>query len=92
MTKWNAILKNAVVGLVVQTLMEDNFRVEVSDFDGMAFFVYGAEDNSSMPKDGYKFWVKFHPENDAVDMINDYSTNLETTLKPVFDFIKRFED
>lgn len=36
-------------------------------------------------------WIKFVYGNDGWDVINDYTTNLEGALKPVFEYIERNE-
>ena len=87
---WNQLLEDAIVGKLFTALIEDGYRIEASDQDGGGLFVYAAEDGSSKPKGGYKHWVKLLPGNGA-DVIADYTTSLELTIKPVNDFAAQFQ-
>jgi hypothetical protein len=86
---WNEILEDAIIGKTLMALVDDGYRVEVSDQDGGGLFIYAAEDGGEKPEDGYKFWVRLVPGNGA-DVIVDYTTNLENTLKPANDFAAQF--
>lgn len=89
MTKWESILEDAIVGKVIGALIDDGYRLEVSDQDGGGLFVYAAEDGGEKPKAGYQFWVRLVLGNGA-DVISDYTANLEETLKPVNEFAAQF--
>lgn len=83
---WNQILEDAIVGKVIGALVDDGYRIEISDQDGGGLFVYAMPDGGKMPKDGAKFWVRLVLGNGA-DVIVDYTTNLEATIKPINDFV-----
>lgn len=87
---WNSILEDAIVGKVVSALIDDGFRIEMSDQDGGGLFVYAVESGGEKPMDGYNYWVRLVPGN-GTDVIVDYTTNLEKTLKPVNDFAEQFQ-
>lgn len=90
MIEWNQIIEDAIVGKLTVTLVDEGFRLEMSDQDGGGLFVYAVEGGGKMPKGGFKYWVRLVPGN-GPDVISDYTTNLETILKPVNDFAKQFE-
>lgn len=90
-SSWNQILEDAIVGRLIGALVDDGFRIEISDQDGGGLFVYAAEDGGAKPKDGFKFWARLQPGNGA-DVIVDYTTNLEALLKPVNAFAASFAD
>lgn len=87
---WNQILEDAIVGKLIATLIDDGFRLEMSDQDGGGLFVYGLREGTKKPKDGFEYWVRLVPGNVA-DVIVDYTTNLETVLAPVNAFAAQFE-
>ena len=89
--KWNQIIEDAIIGKLVTTLVDENFRVELSDQDGGGLFVYAAKDGGKKPKGGYNYWVRLVPGNGA-NVIVDYTTNLQTTLALVDDFAAQFQD
>ncbi len=91
MCRWNQILEDAIIGKVVTTLIDEGFRVEMSDQDGGGLFVYAAEDGGQKPEGGYNYWVRLVPGN-GVDVIVDYTTNLETMLKPACDLAAQYRD
>ena len=91
MTKWEEILEDAIIGKIVSTLINDGFRVEVSDQDGGGLHIYAAPDGGDMPEGGYKHWVRLTLGNGA-DIISDCSTNLEAILKPAEDFARQYQD
>jgi hypothetical protein len=86
---WESILENAIIGATVTALVEDGFRLELSDQDGGGFHIYAAPDGGEKPCNGYKYWVKLVLGNGA-DVIVDYTTNLEATLAPVNKFAQSF--
>lgn len=90
-TKWDHILESAIVGRLIIALVDDGFRVEVSDQDGGGLFVYAAANGGSKPADGYSYWARLVPGN-GPDVIVDYTTNLETIIKPVNDFADLFRE
>jgi hypothetical protein len=71
-------------------LLDEGFRLEVSDQDGGGLFVYAAEEGGTKPLTGYVYWVRLTPGNGA-DVITDYTTNLETIIKPVNDFAAQYQ-
>jgi hypothetical protein len=81
---WNQLLEDAIVGKLFAALIEDGYRVEASDQDGGGLYLYAYPD-AAKPKKPANHWVRLVPGNGA-DVITDYSTNLERTLKPVNDF------
>ena len=78
-----------VLGKVVTALLEHCYRVEISDQDGGGLYVYAYPDNGKPDDDGARHWVSLTPGN-GVDFVRDYSTNLESVLKPINDFIKTY--
>lgn len=87
---WNQILEDAIVGKLIAALIDDGFRLEISDQDGGdGLFVYAVREGSKKPKDGFEFWVKLVPGNGA-DVISDFTTNLETVIAPVNAFAAQF--
>ena len=86
---WNKILEDAIVGKVISALIADGYRIEMCDQDGGGLFVYAAADAGEKPSHGYDFWVRLVPGNGA-DVIVDYTTNLEATLKPVNAFAAQY--
>ena len=89
MNAWNQILEDAIIGKLITTLIDNNFKVEVGYY-AVGLFVYAAEDGDSEPKDGYKYWIMLVPGN-GCDVISDYTTNLEAIIKPVNDFAATFQ-
>ena len=89
MSDWNQILEDAIIGKVVTTLIDEGFRIEMSDQDGGGLFLYAAEDGGEKPEGGYSYWVRLVLGN-GTDVIVDYTTNLENTLKPANDFAAQF--
>jgi len=85
---WNQILEDAIVGKLVTALIDESFRVEMSDQDGGGLFVYAWENHEDRPAK-FNYWVRLVPGNGA-DVIVDYTTNLETTLKEVNEFAAGF--
>lgn len=72
----------AILGRLTQALLDDGYRVIVSDQDGGGLFVYASPDNG----DGngpFDFWVRLETANDGADFISDYTTNLNAILEPV---------
>lgn len=86
--KWNDVLENAIVGAAVAALVDDGFRVEMSDQDGGGMFAY-AWKTAKRPAGGFAFWIKFVPGN-GVDVLSDYTTNLEAVLKEVNAFAAQY--
>jgi hypothetical protein len=91
MTKWNEILETAIIGKILTTLVEEGYRVEVSDQDGGGFFMYAATGGNGRPAKGYQYWVRLSPGNGA-DVITDYTTNLESLLAPINKFAEGFAE
>jgi hypothetical protein len=50
---WNQLLEDAIIGKVVTALVDEGFRLEMSDQDGGGLFVYAAEDGGEKPEGGY---------------------------------------
>lgn len=86
----NAMVEDAIVGKLVVTLIEEGFRIEMSDQDGGGLYVYAAADGGRKPPEGFNYWVRLVPGNGA-DVIVDYTTNLENTLKPINEFAAQFQ-
>lgn len=87
---WNQILEDAIFGKVIGALIDEGFRVEISDQDGGGLHVYAAADGGEKPDTGYAYWVKLVPGN-GPDIIVDYTTNLESIIKPINEFVARFQ-
>lgn len=91
---WNQILEDAITGKIVTTLIDNGYRVEMSDQDGGDLFVYAAphdENEGRMPPGGYHFWVRLTPGNGA-DIVADYTQNLENLLAPINQFCETFRE
>lgn len=88
---WAAILEEAIIGRLIGTLIDEGYRLEISDQDGGGLFVYAVPDGGEKPEGGYTHWVRLVLGNGA-DVITDYSTNLEADLKPVNTFAAMFDD
>lgn len=86
----NDLVEDAIIGKLVTALVDEAFRIEMSDLDGGGLFVYAAPDGGHKLEDGYHYWVRLVPGNGA-DVIVDYTTNLEATIKPVNDFAAQFQ-
>lgn len=84
---WNQILEDAIVGKLIATLVDESFRVEISDQDGGGLFVYAYDGDRRPAK--FDHWVRLVPGN-GPDVIVDYTTNLEDTLKSVNAFASGF--
>lgn len=88
---WNEILEHAITGKVIETLLDQGFRIEISDQDGGGLYIYCSPDNKEFEQGKErKYWIRLVPGN-GVDLVNDYSTNLKKPMKLVEQFIKRFE-
>lgn len=87
---WSNILEDAIVGKLIGALVDNGFRLEMSDQDGGGLFVYAVEDGGEKPAEGYKFWVRLTPGNGA-DVVTDYTTNLEAAMEPVNLFAAQFQ-
>lgn len=90
MNCWNQILEDAIIGKVITALVDEGFRLEMSDQDGGGLFVYAAPDGGEKPDEGYNYWVRLVLGNGA-DVISDHTVNLETVLKPVNEFAAQFQ-
>lgn len=93
LSNWNQILEDAIMGRLVTTMIDAGFRVQLCDQDGGGLFLYAkdADEPEGVPEDGYKMWVRLVPGNGA-DLIVDYTTNLEDTLKLVNGFARKWQD
>lgn len=90
---WNQLLEDAIMGKLIGALVDDGYRVQVSDQDGGGLFVYAMPDGKEFPRatsGAICHWAKLVPGN-GPDMISDYSTNLEKTLKPVNEFAAQYQ-
>lgn len=90
MDKWAQLLEDAIIGKVIAALVENSYRIEISDQDGGGLFVYAAEYNGHKPCDGYAFWVRLTLGN-GMDVITDYTTNLEKLMAPINAFAASFQ-
>lgn len=88
---WNDVLEDSIIGRVIGALLDEGFRIEISDQDGGGLFVYGVPDGGEKPKTGFDYWVRLVRGN-GVDVIVDYTTNLEVVLASVNLFIDNFRD
>ena len=52
----NQMVEEAIIGKLVTTLVDEGFRVELSDQDGGGLFVYAAADGGSKPLTRHFFW------------------------------------
>jgi len=90
--KWSGILQAAILGKLVDCMVEEGFRVEICDQDGGGMFVYGVPDAGQKPKTGFDYWARLQPANNGSDFISDFTTNLEFTIKPALEFAAQFDD
>lgn len=90
--KFNQMLEAAILGKLVECLLDAGMRVTVSDQDGGGLHVYGVADNGEMaPEGGYEFWVKCVPGNGA-DFISDYAVKTEPHIKGALDLADLWRD
>lgn len=87
---WRKILIDSALGRLIGTLIEDGFRVELSDQDGGGLYLYAYPDNGNCPKTGAEYWIRLEPSNSPESFIVDYTTNLESVIRSVFDFAESF--
>ena len=88
--EWNQILEDAIIGKLVGAIIDDGYRIEMSDQDGGGLFVYAWPADSKKPAAGQiSKWVKLVPGN-GCDVIVDYATTFEATIKPANDFAEQF--
>lgn len=76
------LTQHAILGRLVFELLDNGYRVIVSDQDGGGLYVYASPDNG----DGngpFDFWVRLDIDNTGADFIVDYSANLNTVIEPV---------
>lgn len=86
--RWNDILEHAIVGKLVETLIDEGYRVELSDQDAGGLFCYAWQDER--PSAGkFTRWVRLVPGFGA-DVIADFTTNLEATLDEVNKFAAQY--
>lgn len=85
----NQIIEDAIVGKLLTALVDDGYRLEVSDQDGGGLHIYAVEEGASVPADGYSHWVLLVPGN-GVSVISDYTKSLEATIQAVNDFADLF--
>ena len=81
------LVQHIIIGRLVQSLLDDGYRVVISDQDGGGLFVYAVPDNGDKTS-GYDYWVRMEPANAEVDFIVDYSTNLTGLVEPLTAFIE----
>jgi hypothetical protein len=75
---------STIIGALVLHLVNEGYRVELCDQDGGGMYLYAEPDGGEKPVDGWNYFVRLVPENtEAVDVVSDYSVNLETTIAPV---------
>ena len=86
--RWNDIIEHAIVGKLTADLIDEGFRIEMSDQDGGGLFVYIWR-GERKPAGGVRSWVKLVPGNGA-DVLSDYTIDLETTLKEVNAFAAQY--
>lgn len=89
--KWMQVLEDAIVGRLVGDLIEQGFRVEISDQDGGGLFVYATPDGGEKPEGGYTHYARLTLGNGA-DVITDYTTNLESIVRPINEWTARWAD
>lgn len=92
MRKWNSILKWAVVGHLVDTMIDFGYRIQFCDQDGGGLFMYAMVDAKEFEGNSIDTWVKLNIDNDVTDIIVDYNINLEEVINCVNEFVKKFED
>lgn len=85
---WNEILVNATFGKLVLALVDEGYRLEISDQDGGGLYIYAAPDAGEVVKP-CNYWVRLNPGNE--DLVVDYSTNLASVLRPIFAFEDKFK-
>lgn len=55
---WDELLEHAIVGRLIACLLDDGFRLEVSDKAGGGLHIYGAPDGGPLPKECYSYAVR----------------------------------
>lgn len=77
------LTQRILLSSVVQALLDEGYRITISDQDGGGLYVYAVPDNGDAPSDGFAYWVRLEPANDGVDFIADYTTNLTALVEPI---------
>lgn len=78
------ITDSIIIGAAVLALVDESYRVELSDQDGGGIYLYAAPNGGQIPETDAEYWISFVTDNDsAIDVIADYSVNLESVLAPV---------
>ena len=89
----NDHLTNSVIGYLVIALIDDGYRVELSNDDGGGLHLYAAANGKEIPPAGHvKSWVRLIPENSPAGCVHDYTTDLEEIMKPVLAFASALDD
>jgi hypothetical protein len=78
-------LMQAIIGRIVLDMIDEGYRVQMSDQDGGGLFLYAMPDAEDFPAQqrAVNHWIRLQPENNGADIISDYSTNLESIIDPI---------
>lgn len=87
----NQLVEDAILGRLITTMIDDGFRIEISDQDGGGLYLYAVADGGFKPETGYEYWIRLNLGAGPTSVIADYSTNLEATISSVNDFAASFE-
>lgn len=90
----NQLIREAVIGRLVMALVEEGYRVELSDQDGGGLHLYAAPDGGQIADGECRRWIKLVPDNAPEAIFSDWSTarGWEKTFKPVMDFASMFDE
>jgi len=83
-------IERQIIGELISNLVENGFRIEISDQDGGGLFVYAAPYDEVKPDDGYKYWVRL-VEGNGCDIIVDYSTCTKQYIEGALDLADTLE-
>ena len=88
-TRWNNIIEHAIIGHAVSALIDEGYRVEMSDQDGGGLFAYAWQTEKRPAQ--FSHWIKFVLGN-GVDVLVDHTMNLEAILKDTNAFAAQWMD
>lgn len=89
MKQWNDVLENAIIGRVCTALLDDGYRIELSDQDGGCLFVYAWQTEKRPAR--HTHWVRLTLGNGA-SVLTDYTTNLESVLASINTFAAQWQE
>lgn len=89
-------IENEILGSIIRDLTDEGYNIEIENLGGIANIIAYDPEKTEEDENGKECpeqvgWVKFIWGN-AEDCINDYTTNLEKTIKPSLDLSETYRD